>query len=174
LQFPLDFSALILAGSIPLPPRLTTCLQRPPNNSSNICDQSHIWGVEGNIVVFDSSGDQMPTTQLRYPQFASGTHQSTPMPTSLQHSQLNTRNISQIQGVTMKIVVFDGSNAQNSVPMLITNLWRPPLTSGTYHSALMPHHSAPVLSTQLQHQPLTSGAHHSTLATFANRAIFLE
>jgi len=49
--------------------------------------------------------------------FAFGAHYSTPA----------TFAIRALLGVSMKIAVFDGSNARHSVPMLTTGLWHPPV-----------------------------------------------
>jgi len=76
-------------------------------------------------------------------------------------------------------VLFGGSDTHHSVPMLTTDLRRPPLGSGTNHSASTPttrlqhsrlgssaRHSPPVLTTCVQSPPLISGARHSTSARF--------
>ena len=80
-----------------------------------------------------------PTTRLLRPPVNSG----------------NIRKPSHILGVSVKIVVFDGSGDHHRVPL---DFWHPPLASGIHHSPLSfdAHHSPSALTSRLRCPPLNS------------------
>jgi len=97
----------------------------------------------------------MTTTGILCLPLASGIHHLTPTSTTSGTQHSTAGNL----GVAVNIVVFDSSNAHNSVPMPASGLRHTPFTSDNYHLASTLTTLAPALATFLQHSPLVPTTH---------------